>query len=96
MTAPIRTTNQVAHDALEDLENAKRTHKHLEALLHAISRASEGQSHIRDLADLGCFVAADAANYLDCQIVEIGLQLNVATQNAKTENVSRTSVEVRP
>lgn len=91
MTAPIRTTSQVAHDALEDLENAKRTHKHLEALLHAISRASEGQSHIRDLADLGCFVAADAANYLDCQIVEIGRQLNVATQNAESQNVSRHS-----
>lgn len=90
MTAP-RTISQVAHDALEDLENAKRTHKHLEALLHAISRASEGQSHIRDLADLGCFVAADAANYLDCQIVDIARQLNVATQNAESKIVSRHS-----
>ncbi|WP_047537356.1 hypothetical protein [Pseudomonas sp. 11/12A] len=91
MTTPIRTTSQIAHDALENLEIAKRALNQLEALLHATQSQSGTSQHIRNLIDVGWSLAADAANTASCHCEEIGQQLNVATQNAESENVSRHS-----
>ncbi|VVO30715.1 hypothetical protein [Pseudomonas fluorescens] len=90
MTTP-RTTSQIACDALENLEIAKRSLRQLEVLLCLTSNQSDVGQRIRDLIDIGRDLAADAANTASCHCEEIGQQLNVATQNARSQNVSRTA-----
>lgn len=92
MTAQSRTLQEIAHDALEDLEVAKRHLGQLESLLYAAGADKGISTHIRNLIDIGWSLACDGANLASCSCEEIGLALgNCATQNAEFENVSRTA-----
>lgn len=81
---------QIAENALEDLELAKRSLGQLEALLCAISAEESLSPHVRNLIDLGWFAACDAANLASCHCEEIVKELtDCAPQNPQYENVAR-------
>lgn len=81
---------QIAENALEDLELAKRSLGQLEALLYAISVDESLSPHVRNLIDLGWNAACDAANLASCHCEEITKDLSdYAPQNQQAGNVAR-------
>ena len=93
---PRRSLQEIAHDALEVLEVARRSLSQLEALLYETSEHKSLSPHVRTLLELGWSVAADAANLACCNCEAIGESLSsCAPQNSETENVARDS-EVQP
>jgi hypothetical protein len=84
---------QIAENALEDLELAKRSLGQLGALLYAISADESLSPHVRNLIDLGWSAACDAANLASCHREEIVKDLNdCAPQTSQYENVARISL----
>ena len=71
MSAQARTIQEVAHDALEDLESAQITLRKVEAVLYAVLADKSTSQHVRNLVDVAWDLAADGANAADCDREEI-------------------------
>lgn len=71
MSAQARTIQEVAHDALEDLESAQVALRRIEAVLYAALADKGTSQHIRSLVDVAWNLAADGANTADCNREEI-------------------------
>ncbi|MCW2098154.1 UNVERIFIED_ORG: hypothetical protein EDF86_1548 [Pseudomonas psychrophila] len=77
MSVQARTIQEVAHDALEELESAKAFLGKLESLLLATLDHKEGMSpHIRNLVGIAWTLASDGANAFDCSCEEISASLS--------------------
>ncbi|MFJ2456427.1 hypothetical protein ACIOWK_32790 [Pseudomonas protegens] len=89
MTTPVYTAQEIAHDALEELENARLALCRLEAIFCAAAALPDDSRHIHHLIGLGLFYAADAANLasLNCEAIGHAL-LACAPQNENLENVA--------
>ena len=66
MSAQARTLQEVAHDALEDLESAQIALRKVEAVLYAALADKGTSQHVRNLVDVAWNLAADGANTADC------------------------------
>ena len=79
------TDRQIAHDALDHLEMAKRQLQHLETVLFIAQGMAAGIPRLESLLNLGWFYAADAANVGSCNAEEIAAQLmEPAPRNASS------------
>ncbi|AZP71085.1 hypothetical protein EJJ20_14515 [Pseudomonas poae] len=76
MSAQARTIQEVAHDALEDLESAQIVLRKLEAVLYAALAAEGTSQHVRNLVDVAWNLAADGADTADCNREEIAAALS--------------------
>ncbi|NWC24048.1 hypothetical protein HX787_20370 [Pseudomonas tolaasii] len=96
MKAPIRSIQEIAHDAHEDLGSAQIVLSRLESLMFAALSDSTMSPHIRNLVDIAWNIAADGANTASVDFEAIGKALSgCAPQNGQSENVARDS-EVHP
>lgn len=75
MSAQTRTIQEVAHDALEDLESAQIVLRKVEAVLYAVLADKGTSQHVRNLVDVAWNLAADGANTADCNREEIAAAL---------------------
>ena len=75
MSAQARTIQEVAHDALEDLESAQIALRKVEAVLYAALADKGTSQHVRNLVDVAWNLAADGANTADCNREEIAAAL---------------------
>lgn len=66
MNTPARTIQEVAHDALEDLESAQIVLRKVEAVLYAALADKGTSQHVHNLVDVAWNLAADGANTADC------------------------------
>jgi hypothetical protein len=81
------TDRQIAHDALDHLEMAKRQLQHLETVLFIAQGMAAGSPRLESLLSLGWFYASDAANVGSCNAEEIAQQLiEPAPRNADMPN----------
>ena len=71
MSAQARTIQEVAHDALEDLESAQVALRRIEAVLYAALADTSLSKHTYSLLDAAWNLAADGANTADCNREEI-------------------------
>lgn len=71
MSAQARTIQEVAHDALEDLESAQAALHRIEAVLYAALADTRLSKHTYKLLDAAWSLAADGANTADCNREEI-------------------------
>ncbi|WP_426124999.1 hypothetical protein [Pseudomonas sp. PSPC2-3] len=71
MSVQARTIQEVAHDALEDLEVAQIALRQVEAVLYAALADKGISQHVRNLVDVAWKLAADGANTADCNREEI-------------------------
>lgn len=76
MNTPVRTIQEVAHDALEDLESAQIALRKIEAVLYAALADKGTSQHVRNLVDVAWNLAADGANTADCSHEEISAALS--------------------
>lgn len=76
MSAQARTIQEVAHDALEDLESAKIVLRKIEAVLYAALAAEGTSQHVRNLVEVAWNLAADGANTADCNREQIAAALS--------------------
>lgn len=76
MSVQTRTIQEVAHDALEDLESAQIVLRKLEAVLYAALAAEGTSQHVRNLVDVAWNLAADGANTADCSREQIAAALS--------------------
>lgn len=75
MSAQARTIQEVAHDALEDLESAQIALRKVEAVLYAALADKGTSQHVRNLVDVAWNLAADGANTADCNREQIAAAL---------------------
>jgi hypothetical protein len=75
MSAQVRTIQEVAHDALEDLESAQIVLRKVEAVLYAALADKGISQHVRNLVDVSWNLAADRANTADCNREQIAAAL---------------------
>ncbi|WP_460063123.1 hypothetical protein [Pseudomonas sp. H2_H09] len=75
MSAQARTIQEVAHDALEDLESAQIVLRKVEAVLCAALADNATSQHVRNLVDVAWNLAADGANTADCNREQIAAAL---------------------
>ena len=75
MSAQARTIQEVAHDALEDLESAQIALRKVEAVLYAALAEKGTSQHVRNLVDVAWSLAADGANTTDCNREQIAAAL---------------------
>ncbi|CRM35343.1 hypothetical protein [Pseudomonas sp. 37 R 15] len=75
MSAQARTIQEVAHDALEDLESAQIALRKVEAVLYAALADKGTSQHVRNLLDVAWSLAADGANAADCDREQIAAAL---------------------
>ncbi len=75
MSAQARTIQEVAHDALEDLESAQIALRKVEAVLYAVLADKGTSQHVRNLVDVAWNLAADGANAADCDREQIAAAL---------------------
>lgn len=75
MSAQARTIQEVAHDALEDLESAQIVLRKVEAVLYAALADKCTSQHVRNLVDVAWNLAADGANTADCNREQIAAAL---------------------
>ena len=81
------TDRQIAHDALDHLEMAKRQLQHLETVLFIAQGIAAEIPRLESLLNLGWFYAADAANVGSCNAEEIAQQLmHPGPRNADVAN----------
>lgn len=71
-----RTIQEIAHDALEDLESAQIALRKVEAVLYAALADKGTSQHVRNLVDVAWNLAADGANTADCNREEITTALS--------------------
>ncbi|MBJ2210340.1 hypothetical protein JFT33_27525 [Pseudomonas carnis] len=71
MNSQSRTIQEVAHDALEDLESAQVALRRIEAVLYAALADTSLSKHTYSLLDAAWSLAADGANTADCSREEI-------------------------
>ena len=76
MSAQARTIQEVAHDALEDLESAQIALRKVEAVLYAALADKGTSQHVRNLIDVAWNLAADGANTADCNREAISVALS--------------------
>lgn len=76
MSAQARTIQEVAHDALEDLESAQIALRKVEAVLYAALADKGTSQHVRNPVDVAWSLAADGANTADCSREEIAAALS--------------------
>lgn len=94
MSTKVIAATQIAHDALEDLENAKRALSHLESLLKTASTLAAGNKHLQSLMEMGWFYACDAANNASINCEGIGEKLIAAS--AQFEPTAREQGKAKP
>ncbi|WLH25290.1 hypothetical protein PSH76_05455 [Pseudomonas sp. FP215] len=75
MSVQARTIQEVAHDALEDLESAQIALRKVEAVLYAVLADKGTSQHVRNLVDVAWNLAADGANAADCDREQIAAAL---------------------
>lgn len=75
MSTQARTIQEVAHDALEDLESAQIALRKVEAVLYAALADKGTSQHVRNLVDVAWNLAADGANTADCNREQIAAAL---------------------
>lgn len=71
MSAQTRTIQEVAHDALEDLDSAQIVLRKIEAVLWTALADKGTSQHVRNLVDVAWNLAADGASTADCSREEI-------------------------
>jgi len=71
-----RSIQEVAHDALEDLESAQIALRKVEAVLYAALADKGTSQHVRNLVDVAWNLAADGANTADCNREQIAAALS--------------------
>lgn len=76
MNSQSRTIQEVAHDALEDLESAQIALRKVEAVLYAALADKGTCQHVRNLVDVAWNLAADGANTADCSREQIAAALS--------------------
>lgn len=76
MNDAIRTPQEVAQDALEDLESAQIVLRKLEAVLYAALADKGTSQHDRNLVEVAWSLAADGANTADCNREAISAALS--------------------
>lgn len=76
MSAQARTIQEVAHDALEDLESAQIALRKVEAVLYAVLSDTGVSKQIYNLVDVAWGLAADGANAADCSRETIAAALS--------------------
>lgn len=76
MTTQNRSGQQIAHNALLDLESAKAALNQLESLLFSVSMAQAHPSHVSNLIEIAWNLAADAANNASCNYENISRELD--------------------
>ncbi|PUB31198.1 hypothetical protein C8K66_10792 [Pseudomonas sp. GV105] len=79
MNTPARVIQEVAHDALEDLESAQIALRKIEAVLYAALADKGTSQHVRNLVDVAWNLAADGANTADCDREAISAALSGCT-----------------
>lgn len=75
MSAQARTIQEVAHDALEDLESAQIALRKVEAVLYAALADKGTSQHVCNLVDVAWNLAADGAYTADCNREQIAAAL---------------------
>ena len=78
MSAQARTIQEIAHDALEDLESAQVALRRIEAVLYAALADTSLSKHTYSLLDAAWNLAADGANTADCNREEINASRNAS------------------
>lgn len=76
MNTRARTIQEVAHDALEDLESAQIALRKVEAVLYAALADKGPSQHVRNLVDVAWNLAAEGANTADCNHEAISAALS--------------------
>ena len=93
MNTPARTIQEIAHDALEDLESSQIVLGKLESLLYAALADKSISPHIRNLIDIGWSLAADGANTADCNREAISWALSNCSPLSDSQLVSAGGVQ---
>lgn len=79
--------DQIAHEALDNLETAKRALNHLETVLFIAEGMASKEPRLQSLLNLAWFYAVDAANLASCHAEDIGDALIAfAPQKATSAN----------
>ena len=76
MSARARTIQEVAHDALEDLESAQAALRRIEVVLYAALADTSLSKHTYNLLGAAWNLAADGANTADCSREQIAAALS--------------------
>ena len=82
MINPVRTTAEIAGEAIDSLRGCRELFQQLESTMIAAKQISPERSNVARVVAMAAFVAMDQANSIDCVIEDLQGQLEAATQNA--------------